>query len=87
METETMSCVPPTSTMNPTRHSQREASALNIITRWIRTLRILPCEDCQVEPATRLFLHLRGTEHWLCPDCFLAADHEDNYLQKRICIS
>lgn len=70
VETKTMRCVPPTSTMNPTYHSQRSAPS---------------CEDCQVEPAVCVFLHLRGTEHSLCASCYLAADHEDDYPRKRIC--
>jgi len=59
---------------------QRELYALETIGRWIRKLRKLPCEDCQVEPAVRVFLHLRGTEHRLCIGCYLSADHEDDYL-------
>jgi len=55
--------------------------ALDTITRWVRTLRTLPCEDCGLEPAVRLFLHLRGTEHYLCTACYMSADHDDDYLR------
>jgi hypothetical protein len=55
--------------------------ALEIITRWIHTLRTPLCEDCGFEPAVRTFLHLRGTEHRLCTECYMSADHDDDYLQ------
>ena len=56
-----------------------EDRALATITRWIRRLR-KPCEDCGSKPGVCTFLHLRGTLHKLCEDCFVSADHEDDYL-------
>jgi len=69
-----------TYTMNDEPQIERELYALETIARWIRKLRKTPCEACQIEPADHIFLHLRGTQHLLCPTCFMAADHEDDFL-------
>lgn len=40
------------------------------------------CQDCRHELVTSRFLHLDGTSYFLCSDCFVAADHEDDYGQE-----
>jgi hypothetical protein len=44
-----------------------------------------PCEDCRVMPATTRFLHLSNGAYHLCDECFIAADHEDDYLEVCTC--
>lgn len=39
------------------------------------------CQDCRYELVTARFLHLNGTDYFLCNSCFYAADHEDDYGQ------
>ncbi len=39
------------------------------------------CADCRTAPATRTFLHLTKGHFPLCDDCFIGADHEDDYLE------
>ena len=39
-----------------------------------------PCDDCGVNEARCLFLHLDGRRFHLCSMCWSAADHEPDYL-------
>jgi hypothetical protein len=39
------------------------------------------CADCRKAPATRTFLHMTKGHFPLCDDCFMDADHEEDYLE------
>lgn len=38
------------------------------------------CQDCEKKEAVCLFTHIDGRSFSLCKDCFVFADHDDNYL-------
>jgi hypothetical protein len=57
--------------------------ALRKIARFIKA-HPRTCVDCRVAPATSRFHHLDGRTFRLCAECFLRADHEEDYLVHRI---
>jgi hypothetical protein len=43
------------------------------------------CDDCCKNQAKKQFLHLTKGEFSLCDDCWLSADHEEDYLENCSC--